>query len=328
MRKSKFISLKVLGLIFVLVFAFGSVQAAEFGARAYGMGGAFTGIANELPSMIYNPARLSDSAFQVGVSLGTSDLEEMASFHQFLDDPSEFEESMRLSLVSLSGVSIAGIGAGFAADGTLTVDAGCDAGLCAEGEYMTQILVSMGRQINNPPMNILGLNVGGTIKRLDGRRMQYENTAKTASISDPTYVETMIDERGEGYSLTLGATLALTNMITVGVAASDVFSTLTWTGTETVTNYDIDTDEIVGTKTVTDLDKKTEKLDAVYRAGVSFKPPVFGLTLAADIASDGVLRYGLEKNLLLNLISLRAGQIQADSETTTTFGLGDRKSVV
>lgn len=322
MRKHNKLSTKVLGLLIVLIFSIGTAQAQDFGARAYGMGGAFTGIANELPSMIYNPARLSDSAFQVGVGLGATDLQEISSFHEFLDDPSQFKESARLGLVSLSGVSIAGIGAGFAADGTLSVNAGCPQGLCADGEYMTQILLSMGRKSVSLP--IVGLNVGGTVKRLDGRRIYYENNLRLASEHTP-YYETMIDKRGEGYSLTLGATMGLTKMITVGVAATDVISTLTWTGTETKTSYTwnpAENDFVVDDETVTDLAKESEKLETVYRAGVSVKPPVLGLTLAGDIASDGTLRYGVEKNLFFNLLSLRAGQIHVDNTTTTTFGLG------
>lgn len=321
MRGSKHLRWAVLGALLIFALASTGAHAEPFGARSYGMGGASTGVSDNLAGLIYNPALLSKTAFQVGLGLGASDFTEAADFFSNISDPSEFEESAHLRLVSLSGVSIAGIGAGFAVDGTLDVDATCDAGLCAEGEYMSQILFSLGRNSASLPMNLMGLHLGGTVKRLDGRRISFTSSKPLVEESEAYFTTETEDWKGEGYSFSLSAALAASDMITIGFAAHDIVSSLSWTGTKTSATHDLVTNDKTEGPSV-DLDKYTEKLTPVYRAGISFKPPIIGLVLAADASSDGVVRYGVEKNLLLNLISLRAGQIQAEDETTTTLGLG------
>jgi len=82
------------------------------------------------------------------------------------------------------------------------------------------------------------------------------------------------------------------------------------------------TGERTGSPKETPLPKRVEKLDPVYRAGVAIRPPILGMVLAADVASDGVVRVGVEKNLLFNLFSLRAGQIIDGDQRLTTAGLG------
>jgi len=49
---------------------------------------------------------------------------------------------------------------------------------------------------------------------------------------------------------------------------------------------------------------------------------MLGATIAADVASDGSLRFGVEKSFLLNRLAVRTGHAVQDDVRTTTVGLG------
>ena len=305
-----------LAIAAALVFASPGAQAEELGARAFGMGGAHVAVGGDLATIVHNPARLADNAFEVGIGLGANDLAAITSFYSLLTDPSEFDEDARLRLHTLSGVAVNGFGIGLAAEGELDVDAGCaTADLCAEGSYMTQILLGAGRQTAGLPLNLAGLRVGGTLKRLTIRHFSFSKTEHPGGYDTATE-----DWVGQGYSLDLGVALDATEVVALGLTVTDVLSTLSWNGQRTESQYDLG--DVLLASTETSLGSRHETLDPVYRAGVALRPPGLGLVAALDLASDGTVRYGVEKNLFANLISLRAGQVRTPEETTTTLGLG------
>lgn len=307
----------LVGLLLTLAMNTPGAYAAEFGARAYGMGGAYTGIADDMSSVLYNPSRLSDTSFEVGVGLGTNDMTAITSFYSLLTDPSGFEEDAHLNLATLSGISVGSVGAGFAVEGTLDVDSSCaTADVCADGEYMSQLLLGMGRPAVDLPFQLAGAKIGATLKRLDGHRIDFTRTN-----SGVTYQTQTEDWHGQGYSLNLGTTFGASEMVTLGFTVSDLISSLTWSGSQTSAQYDTASGNELSS-TTTDLGTESERLTPVYRAGVAIEPPVIGAIIAVDVASDGTFRYGVEKSLLANALSLRAGQIRGDGETTTTAGIG------
>ncbi len=318
MMKSTFrIQGALVALLLVSALMVPGAAAAEYGARAFGMGGAYTGIADDMSSILYNPSRLSDTSFEVGVGLGSNDMTGLTSFYSMLTDPSELSDNTHLQLATLSGISVGSLGLGIAVEGSLDVATNCDtADLCADGEYMSQILLGMGKPAVGLPLQLAGAKIGATLKRLDGHRIEFERTDAGA-----TYQTQTEDWHGQGYSLNLGATVGASEMVTVGVSVSDLISTLNWQGTSTTEVY-----ETVGgdrlSRDTTDLGTEAERLTPIYRAGVAIEPPVLDAIIAVDIASDGTLRYGVEKGLLANAISLRAGQIREQGQTTTTAGLG------
>lgn len=290
---------------------------SEFGARAYGMGGAYTGVASDIASLVYNPAGLTHNTFEIALGVGSNSLQELGKFQSILSE--DFDEELRLDLATLGGMSLGRFGAGVAATGSANVELDCASGesLCAEADYMIQLLVGAGFDVGRLPLNLAGLKVGASVARLEGRRLSH-----TRVNGVDTYDGVTIDQRGKGLGLNLGASFNASDIVTVGLSAQNLLSTVTWTGTRTEGVYHLADKTPVGTPVETALAKETSSLPTVFRAGVAVSPPVIGATLAADVATDGTLRYGIEKSLLFNALNVRAGQIVADGETTTTAGIG------
>lgn len=301
-----------IALCLATLFAFAAgAGAQELGARAFGMGGAYVALSDDIGSLVYNPAGLPSFSFQVGIGLGSSDLSSINQFQSLLDDPSSFSGDAGLDIATLSGISIGSFGLGIAAHGNLSVSESGDE-LTAKGEYMNQVILGYGRHLGIP-----GLRAGVSVKRLDTRSIVYEKGAPAGG----TYLVTADDWTGEGYSVSVGAQLKASNIFTIGVSASDIASSLTWTGKRTVSEYDEGDDSLIG-ETPSSLGEKVERLEPLYRFGVAITPPILGVTLAGDLGSDGSVRYGVEKGLLLGLVKLRAGGIRVSDVTTTTAGIG------
>lgn len=298
-----------------------AVSAAEYGARAYGMAGAYTAVADDIASLLYNPAGLSEHAFEVALGVGTASLQDFQEIESII--PEDFlDRELSLNLITLGGMSVGRFGAGVAAEAHADVHGKCgDHELpCGEAEYMVQALVGAGFNVVRLPLGAAELKVGGSVARLHARRATYDSELNEDNTTFFTGI--LEDSTGEGYAVHVGAKLKLTEIVTVGVAARNLAGSVTWTGTRTEETVDVVTGERTGSPKETPLPKRVEKLDPVYRAGVAIRPPILGMVLAADVASDGVVRVGVEKNLLFNLFSLRAGQIIDGDQRLTTAGLG------
>lgn len=316
--KSKTLSAAILSLSLLFAFAAGA-GAQELGARAHGLGGAYVALADDIASLVYNPAGLTRSSFEVGIGLGSSDLTAVTRFMSLFDDSSELSGDAALDVATLIGVSIGSFGAGLALQGSVAASDACPGmEFCAEGEYLSQIILGYGRSNVGMGFGAAGLRAGLSVKRLDARRIDYQKTLPAGG----TYVVTTEDWRGEGYSASLGAQLEASEIFTIGIAANDFVSSLTWAGERTVSTYD--EDDKLQNKVPTDLGSKHDRLDPVYRFSVAVKPPFLGVTLAGDLGSDGSVRYGVEKALLFGALTVRFGGIRVSGTATTTAGLGLR----
>lgn len=307
-------------LFLVVILAQGPAAASgaqEFGARAYGMGGAYTAVADDIASLIYNPAGLTANSFEIALGIGSNDLNELSKFQSILQE--EYPDDLHLTLITLGGMSLGRFGAGIAANGSARAAHDCEgsATFCAEADYMIRLLLGAGIHAAGLPLDLADLNVGASVARLDGRRLTHTRIDHGA-----TYTGETVDQRGKGYAVNLGATFKATEIMTIGLVAENVVSSITWTGTRTEGVYSRADDEPINPPITITLPGEKERLPAVYRGGIAVEPPMLGATLAADIASDGTLRYGIEKSLLFNRLALRAGQVIQDGVTTTTAGLG------
>lgn len=291
-----------------------SAARQDHGVRAYGMGSAFTAVANDLSALIHNPAGLSQTAFELYLSIGSKNLTNALKLQSLIEDPFDFkDEDVTLNLATLTGVSIGRFGAGLVADGHLIGTTDCAADFCAEGGYMTRIV---GGVALKPPLLPKSFETGVSIQRLDGRRVSYQLTETATG-----YDVDMDNFSGQGFGFGLGVLWKAVPMIDLGLSVDNLFTSVEWKGTRTQTQLDSDGKE-VGTPTTTTLAPQKESFQPTYRVGVAIRPPIFGTILAADVGSDGSVSFGAETNLLFNAISLRAGQMRIADETTTTVGVG------
>lgn len=309
-------------LVLTLALFVGTAAASpptEYGARAYGMGGAYTGAADDIASLVYNPAGLAGSSFEISLGVGSDSLQDLRTFQQILDEKFGDDE-LKFGLSTLGGMSLGRFGVGVAADGSAVLQTDCSGGadLCAEADYMAQVLLGAAFDAAKLPLKLADLKLGASVARLEGRTLSHTRSDN----GDGTYHGVTVDKRGQGFALNLGATFNASEIVSIGLAAQNVYSTITWTGTRTEGDYDQDDHDAVGTPTETPLAEEKSNLPAVFRAGVAVRPPALGATLAADIASDGTLRFGVEKGLFLNAVNVRVGQIISEEENTTTAGIG------
>lgn len=308
----------VISSLFVMLMTQVGLAAPQiYGTKAYGMGGAFTGIADDISALMYNPAGLSRRTFQADLGIGSNLLGEALELQSYIDDPAKLKaEPINLNLMTMSGVSFMGYGIGLAAHGTVTgATDGCESGanFCANGDYLGRVIIGAAF---NPPFIPLpdSFKFGLTYSHLRGGRMEYRRTDHAGG-----YVTDVTESEATGSSIGIGLLFTGLPMIDIGVAIDNAVSNLDWTTKNVETVYIGDTPD---DPSVTTMPAKAEKLDTIYRAGVSIKPPVVGLTLSADVSTDGTLAYGAAKDLLLGAINVRAGQHIKDGTTTTTLGLG------
>lgn len=305
-------------LIVCLALAATPAAAQGFGARAYGMGGAYTAVADDVASLLYNPAGLTASSFEATLGIGSNDFSDLTKFQEILQE--DYPDDLNLGLNVLGGVSLGNYGGAVAVDGSARAMGDCEGGpeFCADADYMIRYVVGAGFQAAGLPLDLADLNLGASISLLGGRRLSHTRTNLDAA----TYWGETVDQRAKGYALNLGARFKATDIVTVGLVAENVLSSLTWEGTRTEGIYTYAGDEPDGSPAETSLDTVKERLDTVYRAGVAIEPPMLGATIAADVASDGSLRFGVEKSFLLNRLAVRAGHAVQDDVRTTTVGLG------
>ena len=93
---------------------------------------------------------------------------------------------------------------------------------------MIQLLLGAGFDAASLPLDIAELQWGASVARLDGRRLSHSRVDGV-----DTYQTVTVDQRVKGFALNLGASFKATDIVTVGLSAENVFSTVTWTGTRT-----------------------------------------------------------------------------------------------
>lgn len=289
----------------------------EYGVRAYGMGGAFTAVADDVTALIYNPAGLSRNSFDLSLGVGSANPAQAANLLKFIQDPNHFEpKEFKLDINTVSGVSIGRFGAGFAGEGAAEGFLLCPGGFhfCANGGFMTRILVGAALRppfIETPE----GMEFGLSLQRLMGARVAYQRR----EIPTGYYAEHE-QWNGQGYGLGLGMQWRLQPSLTLGLHVNDLLSSVTWNGSKSSGNYLIDGTPD-GPIHRAPLDETVEAGKPVFRAGVAIVPPLLATTLAADISSDGVISLGVESRAL-RAVTLRAGQLIAANERKTTLGIG------
>lgn len=269
-----------------------------FGARALGMGGAFTAVVEDASALYWNPAAIGLSPISIHASVGASGIAGIQRLREVLDedDPTKFlewEGAERAGVGAVVGANFGFIGVASIVDGDVLVQ-GSDTKKSGHVEARADIGVGAARDLAGDSGSGLAMRAGLAVRRATAERLTFD--VEQGSPSDDTR------SSGEGYALDLGVLIKATDMVTIAATARNVVSQMTW-------------------KAEGEQPKK-ESTTMDFRAGIAIDPPLLGGTIAADIASGGEVRYGVEKRLLFNGLAARIGQIHRDSQSWTTAGVG------
>lgn len=287
---------RFLVVAFILFLSLATVTVAEsrgFGARALGMGGAFTAVADDATAAYWNPAGLSQvRVFSVTPSLGLKGdpQEALDAFDLYRQSGIPTLTTGDSALDGMVGLNLNGLGFNVMAYSDLYVvdNAGEKVGT-ADGSVTASI--SLAREFTDV------LAVGANVKYLHTKGLQVYNDQNNPAVPERNYVEKF---DASGLAFDVGALFKLGDVVRAGAVLRNLGSDLDFDGDRR--NY---VDQGVTSYAY------SEELPTSLSMGVAVSPPLTGLLVAADVerfleTDEMVYRVGLEKTVL-GLVKLRAG---------------------
>ncbi|MGI6082266.1 MAG: hypothetical protein ACOYEP_05285 [Limnochordia bacterium] len=275
--------------------------AAEYGARAYGMGGAYNALSSDVTGLAYNPAGLGRRSFDVLLSVGSPDQGIWGKLRSALDSPADLGQNY--DAAGLAAVGIGPVAVGFLVDGKYEITEDND-NKVIDTRLNQRISLGTGLNVVSFPLSAGELRMGLRLQRIDAKHRRFVVDANDSKVTETAW-------NGAGYSLGVGALAQITEMVTVGITVHDLLAKTHWTGTTSSQGVTIEEDPY------------TENHTAVTGGSLAIRVPFTGVTLAIDGDTTGTVRYGAESNFLFNALSLRAGQTRPRSgPVITTAGLG------
>ena len=318
----------MLGLLFIV--ANPSFATSRYGTKAYGMGGAFTAIADDASAVYWNPAGLTQNSL-VGLQVsggGQMDQEDIEDIADFIDKVEELSNSNlssnemaaeleKLNLpndtaaningiaaLNLNNVGLAGIfNSNFKFRGDRTSYNGYDIPKGTATNYLTgQGILGLGTKVIDPPI-VGSLSVGLSGKYLYARNDEAETVVNNGEL-ETTYKEN--DDNGLGADIGMLATLTDTDVLNVkaGATMKNIINTM-------------------------DMEPEALEKTTTIGAGATFKFPLIELLstrLAADLEMPehgaDIRRFGFEGTI--GMFSIRAGTYNSDDmkEAVNTGGIG------
>ena len=344
MKKIFMIILAIILTLTLSINVFGS-SPVGFGARAAGMGGAFTAVADDGAAAYWNPAGINQlGIFTLTPGIGAYGAYDSNINFDSLKNCNTFPPPIpngNLGIPAFAGITTKYFGANVFGD--FSVDKTDDSSVTkinSDGNAYGMITsaASFGKLI-----------VGVSYKIVQGGMAQFDMVDVNL---DPAYLQahpseilplldpdnnTSIIATGNGYAVDIGLLYKLTDKVKLGFTGRNLISSVNWTGTSST--YVLDQNELVLNHKVVFIQQQTPysavtSLPRTFDLGISYQP--FKSTLLAwdveVISSDDDpdlnqtrLHLGFEQNLLWHILALRLGAFtdkdQVGLGLTAGFGL-------
>jgi hypothetical protein len=320
----------------LIIGSYGTVFAGGFSARSFGMGGAFTGLADDVSAVLYNPAGINQSGvvgFKASGGLSTIDYNKFIKALGIADHMAdgsltveellkEFPQSANIKANAFGGANLKSLALTLNSENNLDLTKN-ESSASVINDTVSEGALTLGNTVLSPPMDIGSLSYGVNLKMINIARNQY-------SVDSAQKTVTKVD--GSSYGLDVGVLAKVTDILTIGAQVDNLWvDDYKLKGTKEIYGFD---GSDWGQTSSDSLNQQGDKLKRTMRVGASVQVPVVALTLAADVENFPLLtegdqkmvyHYGIEKNILFNGISFRAGtytQPEQNKDRFYTFGLG------
>lgn len=295
----------------ILTFAMAGTVMAEsrgFGARALGMGGAFTAVADDGTAAYWNPAGLAQvNAISITPSLGLrGDWQEALNAYSKAqnNERPNFDE-MQAAFDGMVGVNLRGIGLNATLYSQLDAEKNASS-MISDGSGSAVASLTLAQEFT--PFFALGTN----IKLLREERFRFRTDDLVANDTDLNYRE---EADANGMAVDIGGQFKIGTMVRAGAVIRNLGPNLDFKGSHI--NYVNQEEEAIGF---------SEKLPTSIAAGVAVSPPMTGFLIAGDMehftgTGENRLHIGAEQSIL-GAVKLRAGVIKSDIQDGLEYSLG------
>ncbi|MGD8399836.1 MAG: hypothetical protein PVH64_02705 [Bacillota bacterium] len=329
-------------LVFSLIILSASIawgtSATGFGARAVGMGGAYTAIADDESAAYWNPAGVTQTK-HLRLALGAGyhgDLDKLQNVYDKISDdqmPDREDLNESYSLLALVGLTGKHLGINVYSDTQLTTSQDAEENISATMESINYGLLTVAGSFGKSKKLSIGVNFKAVAA---GYGEVYLPALPETTDSDLlNYEGTTSYNTATGSACDLGLLYQLNSKLNIGFTARNLYTNLdSDTGTTTTYGFQLNGSEVEMYSKGTSDYYHPIKIPKSYVLGVAYQPFKYTL-LAADVehitdsANDQTrLHFGLEQNALWNLLSLRLGGYTNkkgsgnDGSTVYTAGLG------
>ena len=323
-KRNIFSNFALIVFIFLLFFVNGGAEAYELTARSLGMGGAFSAIADDLEAILYNPASIANAGvLGLGVNTGIStyNLEYLEELLELYEDDEYgdikelaggIKEKAGFNSNVFVGARLNSIGLAYRMKQEHSIN---PIGDNYFSEKLSEGILSYGNQLLDPPFELGALYYGINLRYINIERVTYD------------LVDNLVgNAKGGFFSVDLGTLAKVTDNLRIACVVENALFTNPDLKGE-LKKYNLTGDEW-SYQVINPSYSSHKDIKAKVRLGAALRIPIIDLTLAADLDNfltaqeKQVLHLGLEKNLLLDALSIRLGKAKGEELDLNTFGLG------